>query len=74
LGNAGLAAVEFLQYNGLAAPTVVHSSARIAEAQSTLATGVISSLNARAHALGIQENWACQHAVDFLLTTYRGKV
>jgi len=74
LDNAGVAALEFLQRHTLAACTVAHSSARIGDAHSTLATGMISGLNDQALAMGIQATWACQQAVDYLLTTYKGKV
>ncbi|MGB4117179.1 MAG: hypothetical protein WBK51_11595 [Polaromonas sp.] len=69
LGNAGLAALDFLQTHGLAACTVAHHSARIGEAQSTLASGVVSHANALAAAQGIQAGWTCQHAVDFVLNS-----
>lgn len=72
LESAGLAALGYLQNHSLAAGTVVHKSARIGEARSTLATGEISSLNACALALGIQQHWSCQQAVDFLLITRKG--
>ena len=74
LDNAGVAALDFLQSHGLAACTIAHSSARIGESQSTLATGTITGLNAQAVALGIQAGWRCQQAVDLLLTPYKGKI
>ena len=66
LNNAGLAALDFLQANHLAACTVAHNSARIGEAKSTLASGMVNHLNASALALGIQPGWTCQQAVDLL--------
>jgi hypothetical protein len=66
LDNAGLAALDFLQAHGLAACTVAHHSARIGEARSTLATGVVSGTNAGASALGIQAGSTCQQVVDFI--------
>ena len=66
LNNAGLAALDFLQTNNLAACTVAHYSARIGDASSTLASGLINHTNACAKALGIQEGWTCQQAVDCL--------
>lgn len=66
LDNAGLSALDFLQTNGLAACGVSHHSARIGEARSTLASGVVSSANAAALALGIQIGWTCRHAVNFV--------
>ena len=67
LNNAGLAALDFLQTNHLAACTVAHNSARIGEAHSTLASGMVNHLNASALALGIQPGWTCQQAVDLLV-------
>jgi hypothetical protein len=63
LNDAGLAALGFLQSHGLAACTVAHLSARIGEASSTLASGLINHTNARATALGIQPGWTCQQAI-----------
>ena len=57
--GAGLAALHFLQSHGLAACTVGHDSARIGEAASTLADGVISHVNALARTLGVQEGQRC---------------
>ena len=69
LNNAGLAALDFLQAHGLAACTVAHHSARIGEAQSTLASGVVNAVNAAASELGIHVGWTCQQAIDFLLNS-----
>jgi len=63
---AGLAALSFLQSNGLAACTVAHASARIGEAQSTLEDGVISHANALAAALGVQAGQGCRMLVERL--------
>jgi hypothetical protein len=52
LDDAGIAALPLLQAQGVAACTVAHDTARIGEAASTLATGVISHANATAAALG----------------------
>ncbi len=54
LDGAGIAALALLQAEGVAACTVAHDSARIGEAASTLATGVISHANTAAMALGAQ--------------------
>ena len=67
LDNAGLAALDFLQCNGLAACTVAHDSARIGLASSTLAHGLINHTNPCAGLLGIQPGWTCQRAVDRLM-------
>ena len=70
LDNAGLAALYFLQTNNLAACTVTHRSARIGEAHSTLASGLVNHLNSNALALGIQPGWTCQQVVDFLVRSH----
>ena len=73
LNNAGLAALDFLQSNELAACTVAHHSASIGEAQSTLATGIVSATNPAASALGIQVGWTCRRAVDFLFNSQESR-
>jgi hypothetical protein len=50
--NAGIASLGPLQAAGVAACTVAHDTARIGDAASTWATGVISHANAAAAALG----------------------
>ena len=67
LDAAGLAALPFLQGHGIAACAVRHTSARIGEANSTLADGVVGHCNALAQALGVREGEACQAVVDRLL-------
>lgn len=52
--GAGITALDLLQAQALAACTVAHSSARIGEARSTLESGVLSHVNAAAHALGLR--------------------
>jgi len=69
LDQAGLAALPFLQSHGLAACTVAHTSARIGEAASTLADGVVSHVNARAAALGIQAGQRCCDLIAALQPT-----
>ena len=65
--EAGLAALPFLQSHGLAACTVAHSSARIGEAQSTLAEGIVSHVNAMAQALGVVVGQRCELVIDTLM-------
>ncbi|MBC7649559.1 MAG: hypothetical protein H7197_10660 [Vitreoscilla sp.] len=72
LNHAGLAALDFLQANNLAACTVAHHSARIGEAASTLADGLINHVNASAAALGIQAGWTCGQAVDIITQVKEG--
>lgn len=66
LDDAGLAALDYLQSHGLAACVVVHTSARIGEARSTLTTGVVSSINCAASVLGVQAGWTCQQTINFI--------
>ena len=52
--QAGIAGLAQLAQQGVAAATVSHTSARIGDASSTLADGVISYVNAPAKLLGLQ--------------------
>ncbi len=52
--GAGIAALALLQAQGMAACAVAHDSARIGEAASTLADGVVAHANEAARALGVQ--------------------
>jgi len=52
--GAGIAALELLAADGIAAATVAHTSARIGEAADTWAHGVVSRVNAEASTLGVQ--------------------
>ena len=63
---AGLAALAFLQEKGMAACTVSHDSARIGEAASTLAEGVISHANPLAQALGARAGQPCRQLIRAL--------
>jgi hypothetical protein len=51
--GAGIAALELLAADGIAAVAVAHTSARIGEALDTWEHGVVSHLNAPAEALGL---------------------
>lgn len=64
--NAGVAALPFLELHGLAACSVAHSSARIGDAQSTLADGIISHVNAQAAGLGLKPGQRCAEALKHL--------
>ena len=59
LDDAGIKALPWLQEHGLAACAVAHASARIGEADSTLATGVVSHANPLAQALGVRPGLTC---------------
>lgn len=63
---AGLAALPFLQSHGLAACTVRHDSARIGEANSTLADGIVSHVNPLARALGVKVGQHCRQVIETL--------
>jgi hypothetical protein len=60
---AGVAGLELLQAQGLAACAVLHSSARIGDARSTLNDGIIGHANALAAALGVRIGLTCTAAV-----------
>jgi hypothetical protein len=53
LDNAGVAGLALLDSHGIAAIAVAHSSARIGDAASTLATGIVTHVNSRTHTLNI---------------------
>ena len=59
LDGAGIAALPWLQGHQLAACAVAHTSARIGEAASTLANGVVSHANPLARALGVHPGLPC---------------
>jgi len=62
--GAGIAALELLQADGIAAAAVAHTSARIGEAADTWAHGVISRLNAAAAAFGLAAGAPLREQVD----------
>ncbi len=64
LDEAGVAALPLLQGRGIAACTVAYTTARIGEARSTLATGVISRANDAALALGLRPGRALREALS----------
>ncbi len=66
LDDAGIAALPVMQAHGLAACTVAHTSAHIGEARSTLATGVVSHVNAQASAMGLAPGQAVHSAMAAL--------
>ena len=68
---AGIAGLALLQSQGLAACTVSHASARIGDARSTLADGIISHVNDHAAALALAAGQTCQGAVAQLQNTHR---
>ena len=64
--NAGIAGLGLLAAIGMAAATVSHLSARIADGADTLAHGVISHANAPAAACGVHAGQRCREAAQCL--------
>ncbi len=64
--DAGIAGLDMLQAEGLAACAVSHTSARIGQADSTLADGVVSHANLAARALGIEPGIALKSQIEQL--------
>lgn len=63
---AGIAALDFLQQHQIAACAVLHASARIGEARSTLEQGIIGHANAVAARLGAAPGMRCNQLIDAL--------
>ena len=66
LDDAGCAGVAWLARLGMAAATVAHTSARIADARDTLASGVISHANGPAAGCGVRPGMRCAEAAAAL--------
>jgi len=73
LDAAGIRGLELLNARNVAACTVSHETARIGEAESTLATGRISAMNALAERAGIAVMQTCADAISFYLESFRNK-
>ena len=67
LDNAGVAGLELLQAQGLAACAVSHESARIGQASSTWETGIVTHSNTAAQSLGIQPGLGLRTQVEALM-------
>ena len=65
LDKAGVKGLEILNEAGVAACTVSHETARIGDAESTLATGRISATNSLAAGSGIRVGRTCEEAISF---------
>ena len=63
-GGAGYSRLPALDAMGIAGLTVAHTSARIGDARSTWATGVVSAVNDRARRTGACPGMTLQSAVD----------
>lgn len=70
--EAGIAALEMLQQNGVAAAAVAHSSARIGDARDAWECGAVSRCNAMAQQLGLQPRQSVQDATRMLVEPERG--
>ncbi len=64
--EAGVAGLELLQAEALAACTVSHTSARIGLAASTWADGIVSHANPLAEALGIRTGLGVREQIETL--------
>ncbi|MBN8958350.1 MAG: hypothetical protein J0H17_17570 [Rhizobiales bacterium] len=64
--RAGIAGLDLLENLGMPAATIGHRSARIGDGKDSLARGVISFVNGRAHALGVKAGMTAQAALDIL--------
>jgi len=64
--DAGIAGLELLQAEALAACTVSHTSARIGLAASTWADGIVSHANPLAEALGIRTGLGVREQIETL--------
>jgi hypothetical protein len=62
--DAGIAALDLLDADGVAALAVAHTSARIGEALDTWQRGVVSHLNAAARALGLRTGAPLREQLD----------
>jgi hypothetical protein len=62
--GAGIAALDLLDADGVAALAVAHTSARIGEALDTWQHGVVSHLNAAARALGLRTGAPLREQLD----------
>lgn len=73
LEQAGIGALAQCQGLGVAAAAVAHTSARIGDAEDTLAGGVISHCNALAAAAGVEPGMACSEAGALLTQAPQGR-
>ncbi len=64
LDNAGIGALDYLQWLGMAAATVAHTSARIGDGADMFARGQISHCNTTAKTLGCAVGQTCQEAAE----------
>jgi hypothetical protein len=64
--DAGIAGLEMLQAEGLAACTVSHHSACIGQARSTLDEGIVSHTNPLAQAMGIHPGMSIRACLERL--------
>lgn len=72
--DAGFAGLAWLDAIGVAAATVAHTSARIADAVDTFACGAISHANASAAACGVKPGMDCKEAAAALRDARRARM
>jgi hypothetical protein len=68
--GAGIAALDILEAECLAACTVSHVSACIGQASSTLESGIISHVNRQARALGCEPGQPLRHFLHTLMNAH----
>lgn len=66
LDEAGIAGLVMLESHGIAAAAVSHRSARIGDGGDTLASGVVSRVNAVAMVCGVRAGLSCRAAAEAL--------
>ncbi len=72
LDDSGVAGLDLLDTIGVAAATVAHTSARIADARDAAEHGIVSRANATARAVGVAAGMSCADAVARLRCAPRG--
>lgn len=72
LDHAGVRGLGVLDTHGVAACAIRHDSARIGEAASTLATGIISAANVRAVEAGVEHGLTCAEAICIFVKRLQG--
>ncbi len=70
LESAGFKGIDWLERRSVAAATIAHTSARIADATDSYANGVISHANALARGAGVRIGQRCAQAATMLRTVY----
>ena len=69
--DAGIGCLGYCDALGMAAATVSHMSARIGDAEDTIANGIVSRVNDAARAAGCREGMSCLDAASHCATHHR---